>query len=250
MTDNPSSNEPHIIAASEIRWQDCVEAPASAPPVPKRATPWQGTSYMAFRGEAPDADDPLLDFAPVPHKQLRRNSIGPERQRAFIAHLAATGIVKQAALHIGASLEALYKLRKRPGAEGFDKAWDAAVDRGVARLEDTALARAIEGEERLVVSGGKVLGIERRHNEALVMFLLRQRRAERYGADIRPGHPVYERIRAEVLAEVNGAGGAGQAREEQAILDSLDAKITRMQERQEAAQRLLLERSGAVTKFD
>jgi hypothetical protein len=32
---------------------------------------------------------------------------------------AVTGIVKSAAVHIGRSLEALYKLRARPGAEGF-----------------------------------------------------------------------------------------------------------------------------------
>ena len=88
-----------------------------------RAIPRQATSYMTTRGGTPPAaDDPLLAFAPVPHKQPRRNSITAERQRAFISHLAATGIVTQAAKHIGASMEALYKLRKRPGAEEFDAA--------------------------------------------------------------------------------------------------------------------------------
>jgi hypothetical protein len=158
---------------------------------------------MAHRdGELPAPDDPLLEFGPVPHKQLRRNSIGPERQRAFVAQLAACGIVTQAAKHIGASMEALYKLRHREGAEEFAAAWDAAVDRGVRRLEDCALARAIEGEARLVVSGGKVLGREVRHNEALVMFFLRNRLPERYGyvpkQELRPGHPEYERIRHEL----------------------------------------------------
>ena len=75
-----------------------------------------------------------------------------------MVQLAACGIVTQAAKHIGASMEALYKLRHRPGAEEFAAAWDDAVDRGVQRLEDCALARAIAGESRLVVSGGKVLG--------------------------------------------------------------------------------------------
>ena len=265
MTDNSRSLRDQPIS-NEIRWQDhsgpapsnpsAPEAPSRAdapsnPPVPRRAKASDRTSYMAFRDDAPlDAGDPLLDFAPVPHKQLRRNSIGPERQRAFIAHLAATGIVKQAAKHIGASLEALYKLRKKAGAEQFDAAWDAAIDRGVARLEDSALARAIEGEERLVVSAGKVLGTERRHNEGLVMFLLRQRRSDRYGADIRPGHPIYERIRAEVLAEHSRTTAASRALDEKAILDSLDAKIAKMQARQEAAQRLLTQGPGGVRKVD
>jgi len=106
----------------------------------------QRTSYMAYRdGEEPDADDPLLAFTPVPHVAPRRNSIGPERQRAFIAHLAVCGIVSQAAKHIGASLEALYKLRHRPCAEEFAAAWNAAVERGFPRVEDGALQRAIEG---------------------------------------------------------------------------------------------------------
>jgi hypothetical protein len=171
-----------------------------------RAIARQGTSHRAFRGEPLEPGDPLLGFRPVPHKAPRRNSIGPARQRAFVAALAASGIVTQAARAIGASVEALYRLRNRPGAEEFRAAWDAAIDRAVARLEDTALARAIAGEERMVVSRGQVLGTEMRHNENLVMFFLRNRRPERYGnsvreQDLKPGHPAYERIRKEVLAE-------------------------------------------------
>lgn len=141
------------------------------------------------------------------------------------------------ARHIGASLEALYKLRKRPGAEGFDAGWDAALDRGIARLEESALARAIEGEERMVVSAGKVLGVERRHNEALVMFLLRTRRPARYGADVQPGHPLYERIRAEVLAVER----AGQMRSEEEVYAAIDAKLAAYRRREEAARVMLLD---------
>ncbi len=180
------------------------------------------------------ADDPLLDFAPVPHVRPRRNSITPDRQRKFIAHLAATGIVTQAAKHIGASMEALYKLRQKAGAEEFCAAWEKAVDRGVSRLEDCALARAIEGEERMVVSAGKLVGTERRHNEALVMFFLRHRRADRYGPDIAPGHPIYERIRAEVLAQERS-----RRRGKAEVLASLNAKLDRMAQRRRATDGLL-----------
>ena len=213
-----------------------TRSPTPASPRNTRATPRQATSYVtAPAGEPLEEDDPLLGFAPVPHVAARRNSITPDRQRRFIAHLAATGIVKQAALHVGASLEALYKLRKRPGAEEFAHAWDRAVDAGVGRLEDCALARAIEGEERLVVSGGKILGTERRHNEALVMFFLRHRRAERFGVDVVPGHPIYERIKAEVLRDHAKAS----RRTEAEVLASLRAKIDMMRERKAKAQRLL-----------
>jgi len=201
----------------------------------------RATSYVTAPAAAPlPDDDPLLDFAPVPHTNPRKNSITPDRQRRFIAHLAATGIVKQAAKHIGASLEALYKLRQRPGAEGFRAAWEAAVDCGVARLEDCALQRAIEGEERLVVSSGKLIGTERRHNEALVMFLLRQRRADRYGALVQPGHALYERIRAEVLAE-HALQAIG---DEESVLESLNAKIDLMRQREAEMQRILAEEAA------
>ncbi len=149
---------------------------------PTRAIPRQGTSRTAFAAEPPDDDDPLLGFEAYIHKAPRRNSITPERQRRFIATLAATGIVTQAARAIGASMEALYKLRHKPGAEGFAAAWEAAIDAGIARLEDCALERALLGEERPVVSAGKLVTTYTRYDTQLLLFLLRQRRGHRFGA--------------------------------------------------------------------
>ena len=203
--------------------------------------PSRRTSGTAFTGEPPAADDPLLQFAPYLHKAPRRNSITPERQRAFIAALAATGIVTQAARSIGASLEALYKLRRLSGAEGFAAAWDKAIDLGVARLEDCALALAIEGEEAPIVSGGQMLGWYKKHNFGFIRFLLTQRRGERYAprptyAELRPGHPVYERLKAEWLAAEYG--------DEEEIIRELDAKIERMVESRRSNTLLLLDGDG------
>jgi len=46
--------------------------------------------------------------------------------------------------------------------------------------------------------------VERRHNEALVMFFLKNRLSKRYDPlrDIGPGHPVYERVRRDLEAEL------------------------------------------------
>ncbi|MGR3481677.1 hypothetical protein [Salipiger marinus] len=182
-------------------------------PTPNRAIPRQATSAVAHIAPEPAADDPLLGFAPYFHKAPRSNSITPTLQRRFIATLAATGIVTQAAMSIGKSMEALYKLRNKPGAEGFAAAWDAALERGVQRLEDTALARAIQGTPVWKSDGdGGILTYGTQHNEALVMFFLRNRRPERYSEHIRPGHPVYERIRAEVLAGLPLARATAAAR--------------------------------------
>lgn len=196
------------------------------------------TSYMAHRdGEEPADDDPLLAFTPVPHKQIRKNAIGPERQRKFIAALAASGVVTDAARAIGVTMEGLYGLRNRAGAEEFRAAWDTAVDRAMARVEDAAVARAIEGVERPIVSGRQLLGWYRVHNEALVTFLLRNRRPDRYGAvprqELKPGHPAYERIKQQVLAEDD--------EDEEEVKASIDAFLEGMRQRRLANEAILAE---------
>ena len=198
---------------------------------PNRKIARQATSVVAHLGDEPDADDPLLAFAPFHHKAPRRNSITPELQRRFVATLAATGIVKVAAKRIGKSLEALYKLRARPGAEGFAAAWDAALDRGMQRLEDCALERAIQGTPTPIVSGGKLLGTWDKPDNTLLRFLLQQRLPQRYAAQIAPGHPVYEAIRREVLEAQRAEGVAGEA----AVFASLEAKLEKIRARHAAA---------------
>ncbi|BBI21286.1 hypothetical protein EKJ_21330 [Qipengyuania flava] len=198
---------------------------------PTRKIARQATSAVAFTTDEPDADDPLLSFEPFLHKAPRRNSITPGLQRRFVAALAATGIVKLAAKRIGKSLEALYKLRARPGAEGFAAAWDAALERGVQRLEDIALERAMLGTRTPIVSGGEILGHWDKPDNALLRFLLQHRLPERYGVqDLKPGHPVYESIRAEVLAEQEPLAGAGEAE----VLASLNAKLEHMRANEDA----------------
>lgn len=170
---------------------------------PTRATPRQATSMLAFESvPPPSADDPLLGFAPYLHPRPRRNSITPDLQRRFVAALAASGIVNQAARSIGKSLEALYKLRARPGAEGFAAAWDEALQWGAMRLEDCALERALREDWDFDGWTGR--------GDALLLYLLRHRSAFRIDErDIVPGHPVYERIRAEVLAAAQTGPSAG-----------------------------------------
>jgi hypothetical protein len=174
----------------------------------------------------------LLGFAPYLHKRPRANSITPDRQVAFVAALAASGIVTQAARRIGVSLEALYKLRNQPGAEAFSAAWDAAIDRGMARLEDCALERAIAGEERVIVRGGEVVATWRRYDTQLLVFLLKNRLRDRYGSAEMPTREEMRAAQVAVEREADMAMGA----EEAAIYASIDAKLDQMRERMEAAE--------------
>ncbi|GGD64455.1 hypothetical protein [Croceicoccus mobilis] len=210
------------LAARAERWRAKARTHAAAAKgqlACASARPAQRTSRTAFTAPEPDANDPLLRFAPFVHPAPRRNSITPDRQRGFIAALAASGSVRQAARSIGASMEALYKLRARHGAEEFAQAWEKAIDLGIARLEDTALARALEGEARPIVSHGEVIGEYRKHNEALVMFLLRHRRSQRYGG-------------AHAAAQPNPAA------QERALIASINAKLDRAHAQWKARQAL------------
>jgi len=120
---------------------------------------------------------PLPDFAPVP-RRYRHDGWTPERQKAFIEALADTGCVDRAARMVNMAQPNCYALRRAPGAEGFRRAWDAALDFGLKRLKDIAFERAIEGELVPVFVSGRLIGFRRKRNDKLLMFCLRH-----YGQD-------------------------------------------------------------------
>lgn len=118
-----------------------------------------------------------LEFTPVP-RRYRHDGWTPERQRAFIAALADTGCVDRAARMVNMAQANCYALRRAPGAEGFARAWAAALDCGLLLMKDIAFERAIEGQLVPVFSQGKLMGYRRKRNDALLMFCLRH-----YGQD-------------------------------------------------------------------
>ena len=127
---------------------------------------------------------------PYRHPRPRANSITPDVQRAFILELAATGIVKAAAVRVGKSLEALYKLRARPGAEDFARAWDEALGWGVMRLEDCAMERALAE------------GLSNLRPNSMLAFVIRHRSKHMVDArQVKPGHWLYDRIERELLGD-------------------------------------------------
>ena len=122
-----------------------------------------------------DAAEPW-DFTPAP---TRRRIAGwtPERQAAFIAALACGHTVGVAAAGVGLSARSAYQRRKAPGGAGFAAAWDVALDAGSARLEQTALDRAINGERRTVFYRGKAVGETVRYDTRLLLALLKAQRS-------------------------------------------------------------------------
>lgn len=119
-------------------------------------------------------------YGPVPLR-YRHDGWVPDRQLEFIQALSACGCVDEAAKSVGMSRASAYALRRRPDAQAFRLAWDAAMDAAIERLSEAALTRAINGVPVPIFHKGEQVGERRDFDERLTMFILRYRHPSRYG---------------------------------------------------------------------
>jgi hypothetical protein len=127
-------------------------------------------------------DPSAYDWVPVLRKP-RADGWSPDRQRAFIEHLADSGSVSTAAHSVGMSARSAQKLRRSPGAEGFDRAWTAAMDASAKMFLDEAFERALVGSDEPVWNReGKVIGRRYRKSDSMLQFMLRSYFPERFSA--------------------------------------------------------------------
>ncbi|MHA6333358.1 hypothetical protein ACXYL9_06700 [Qipengyuania sp. CAU 1752] len=187
----------------------------------------------------------LPAFTPVPRKCNRHDGWTEQRQCAFIEALADTGSVAAACKAVDMSTVGAYHLRRQPGAESFRKAWTAALDLGVQRIEDVAMDRALNGVEVPVYFYGKLVGTRRVYNDRLLMFMLRNRAPERFAggkSDLKGLNAVgkmerrrlkkkwrkaWEAEREAERAAQDAAARAASGDDEDAQLAALDAKLER-----------------------
>jgi len=85
-----------------------------------RSTGIAGQSDFSHLGD-------LLQFTPVPRKTKRADGWSPEKQRAFIAALSATGSKRQAASAIGMAPFGVDQMLKSDGNDSFKAAYDRAM---------------------------------------------------------------------------------------------------------------------------
>ena len=175
-------------------------------------------------------------FTPVPRQVDRSNGWKPHVQRAFIEALADTGSVKAACRMVRRSTHGAYHLRRQPGAEEFAAAWEAAVDLGMRRIEDTAMDRALNGVEVPVYSYGKLVGSRTVHNDRLLMFMLRNRAPERFAEGKPKAMNAIDtmelaRLKAQWRKEWEKEWGAQQLERECTTIASINAKIDAMREK-------------------
>ncbi len=188
----------------------------------------------------------LPAFTPVPRKKARSNGWSDTVQHAFIEALADTGSVEAACRRVSRSSNGAYQLRRHPEAKSFRKAWEAALDLGIQKIEDVAMDRALNGVEVPVYAYGKIIGTRRVYNDRLLMFMLRNRAPKRFAADGAKGlsavdRQMLARLKKEWRQEWEAERAAQDVREEDSVLGSLNAKIDQMRRREEEAQRMMLE---------
>ena len=119
---------------------------------------------------APSAE-PLPPFPPAPTSRHRAGWTA-ERQRLFIEALAESGSVSEASAAVGLSARSAYKLRHRPGAEGFNEAWVHAESLAATRLTAIAFDRAIHGKSEYYYKDGELVGERRAPSDRLLMWLI------------------------------------------------------------------------------
>ncbi|MCJ2186017.1 hypothetical protein [Novosphingobium beihaiensis] len=181
----------------------------------------------------------LPAFTPVPRKCERHDGWTAERQRGFIEALADTDSVRAAAHAVNMTPEGAYLLRRHPEGKSFRKAWQAALSFGVQRLEDAAMERALYGIEVPVYCYGKVIGTRRVFNDALLMFLLRNRAPHRFAADSLHNldaatQSSLRRLKKEWRQQWEEEKQAEASQSSEEILNSIDAQIDKMRQRHQA----------------
>lgn len=129
---------------------------------------------------APDPKPSPRRFVPVPRYQ-RSDGWTAEAQVAFIEALTQSGCITEACKAVGKSRASVYRLRADPQATSFRIAWENALDVAVRRIADNAYSRALHGVVTPIFYQGEQIGERVRHDERLVMFLLRYRDPLHYG---------------------------------------------------------------------
>jgi hypothetical protein len=125
---------------------------------------------------------PELEFTPIERRyQAGRNTITPDRQRAFIRALAETGSVALASKVIGNAGGSLYALKLVPGAESFAAAWDIAVQRGARQVRDILVDHAINGTPEYIYKDGVLVAERRVFNYRMMMWIVAHAMPEEYG---------------------------------------------------------------------
>ena len=153
--------------------------------------------------------EPFTEIPPssaLAQPKARHDGWSPDRQKTFLEALARTGSVKAAALYTGLSRESAYKLRRRPDAKAFMRAWDAALIHARDLFADDLLERGLSGWTEPVWHLGEEVGTRERFSPPMFLAALARLDRKADGFD-QEGNPA--RIAATHFDELVERIGAG-----------------------------------------
>jgi hypothetical protein len=113
----------------------------------------------------------IPDFDPAPTRK-RHAGWTAERQRKFIEHLALTGQVGEACAIAGVASSSAYRLRNKAGADGFARAWDAALVLATTRGTAIAWDRGLNGRVERFYKDGELVMERRIPSDYMLTWLL------------------------------------------------------------------------------
>ncbi|MEA3029716.1 MAG: hypothetical protein QOG13_1041 [Sphingomonadales bacterium] len=148
-------------------WDKDLSRPSAAPPL---------TRDSLAAAYTPLAADAL-------GRAIRFDGFTPDRQRLFLAMLAACGVVGDACRAAGISRDTAYALRNRADGRAFAVAWNAAILIARGPVGDELMSRAMNGVVERVYRNGELWGERHRHDNRLAMAVLTRldRQAEGMG---------------------------------------------------------------------
>ena len=114
-------------------------------------------------------------FYPVPVRDCHTARWTDACQAHFLGWLAETGSVSAACARVKMSRNGAYKLRKKPGAESFAAAWDAALGLPVRRVTiDDLHSLAYKGLIKPRFRGGKYIGSRQKPDSSALIKLVKR----------------------------------------------------------------------------
>lgn len=128
-------------------------------------------------------------------------SEGAEIQQHFLECVRQGHSFRSAAEQAGIEADKPYIWQKSD--EAFASALRVAEQVGTDLIEEEAYRRAVKGVEKPIYRGGEVVGHMADYSDAMLMFLLKARRPERYG-----GKASDKALDADALAERLNLKGA------------------------------------------
>ena len=144
-------------------------------------------------------------------RKKRRVAWTAKREALFLAALAETAKITAGVKASGLSESSIY--RRRQIDPGFRARWTEALREGLVKLETMLLDRALNGVERDVWHGGKVVGTMIDYSDRLALALLAAHRGtvrEASAEHVAPSSAEQRTVLLEKLSAMNrGMGGPG-----------------------------------------